>query len=314
MKLIHEEMLKGGPHSPSDLASSLGLTEHEAHAAVGRLLEIGLLRPEDQTGTYVSTATDVAQTRLLGSMQHSLRSAQVRIAEASLVLAALGNAYASTPESTGEDFLHLSAADVNAMLEEDAATCSSSLLTAQPGGPRPAEALAQARIRDVDMVNRGVRMRTIYQHSARYSTATEAFAERLTQAGAEIRTLATLFPRLIIFDQRIAFIPGREGSSAVRIREPSVVAFLTSAFEIGWNVARPFASAYETRREKVITSDMQRAIARLFLEEDKDSAIARRLGISERSCRAHVSKMMTSLGARNRTHLGYLLAQEMGQL
>jgi DNA-binding CsgD family transcriptional regulator len=163
------------------------------------------------------------------------------------------------------------------------------------------------------MLEQGVRMRTIYQHSARFNPATEAYVERLVAGGAEVRTLHTLFPRLIVFDRRTAFLPAHDGPGALRIRHQGVVEFLVSTFETAWHTAAPFASAYETRRQGFVISDMQRAIARLLLEEPKDAAIARQLGISERSCRQHIAKLMTQLGANNRTHLGFLLASTIGE-
>ncbi|MER7521060.1 hypothetical protein [Streptomyces sp. NPDC126499] len=37
--------------------------------------------------------------------------------------------------------------------------------------------------------------------------------------------------------------------------------------------------------------------------------MARRMGLSLRSCQRHVSDLMRTLGARNRLHAGYLLAR-----
>ncbi|MHA4820407.1 helix-turn-helix domain-containing protein, partial [Streptomyces aculeolatus] len=40
-----------------------------------------------------------------------------------------------------------------------------------------------------------------------------------------------------------------------------------------------------------------------------DEAIARRLGMNVRTCRAHIAKLGTALGSDSRTQLGYLLAR-----
>ncbi|MFJ1709353.1 LuxR C-terminal-related transcriptional regulator [Kitasatospora sp. NPDC088346] len=205
--------------------------------------------------------------------------------------------------------------EITSALEVAARSCEREVLTAQPGGPRTPEVLEQALPRDTAMLARGVRMQTIYQHSARFSGPTQAYVERVTALGSEVRTLDEFFRRLLIVDRRTAFIPDVENDAgAVLIRHPAVVAFLADSFERVWASALPFTSAHESRTDKSISSAMQRSIARLMLTEDKDSAIARRLGIGERTCRTHIAKMMQQLGARNRTHLGYLLAAAEPQL
>jgi DNA-binding NarL/FixJ family response regulator len=40
-----------------------------------------------------------------------------------------------------------------------------------------------------------------------------------------------------------------------------------------------------------------------------DEAIARRLGMNVRTCRAHIAKLAASLGSGSRAQLGYLIAQ-----
>lgn len=54
---------------------------------------------------------------------------------------------------------------------------------------------------------------------------------------------------------------------------------------------------------------VQQSIARLLVEGNQDEAVARTLGISVRTCRAHISKLMQTLGATGRTHLGALLVR-----
>lgn len=40
-----------------------------------------------------------------------------------------------------------------------------------------------------------------------------------------------------------------------------------------------------------------------------DEIVARRMGVSVRTCRTHIARLMRTLGASSRTHLGALLAQ-----
>ncbi|MGV9896582.1 helix-turn-helix transcriptional regulator, partial [Streptomyces tendae] len=56
-------------------------------------------------------------------------------------------------------------------------------------------------------------------------------------------------------------------------------------------------------------TDIQYSIAKLLVEGHVDEAIARRLGMNVRTCRAHIAKLAQSLGSGSRAQLGYLIAQ-----
>jgi DNA-binding NarL/FixJ family response regulator len=45
------------------------------------------------------------------------------------------------------------------------------------------------------------------------------------------------------------------------------------------------------------------------VEGHVDEAIARRLGMNVRTCRAHIAKLAQALGSGSRAQLGYLIAQ-----
>jgi DNA-binding CsgD family transcriptional regulator/sugar-specific transcriptional regulator TrmB len=310
MQKVYAVALYKGISSREELIGDLDLPRTVIDQAFDRLAELGLLDPApDRPGMYDRRPVEAAEARTVPPLRRALRDVQQRIDAALGEFAALREVQEAARESGG--LLTIDAQDVNAVLEEEAMECRMEVLTAQPGGPRPVSVLGEAQDRDAAMIERGVHMRTIYQHSARFDPATTTFIEQLVERGAEVRTLHTLFPRLIVFDRRTAFMPAHDGPGALRIRHQDLVSFLVSTFETAWRVATPFASAYETLRDGFVVSDMQRAIARLLLEEPKDSAVARRLGISERSCRQHIAKLMTQLGAHNRTHLGFLLASTL---
>ncbi|MFF8987695.1 LuxR C-terminal-related transcriptional regulator [Streptomyces globisporus] len=54
---------------------------------------------------------------------------------------------------------------------------------------------------------------------------------------------------------------------------------------------------------------MQRSIAHLLAEGHVDDVLARKTGISVRTCRTHIAKLMQALGATSRTHLGARLVR-----
>ncbi len=199
---------------------------------------------------------------------------------------------------------------INGALNLATAECHSEMLTVQPGGGRSANVLTQALERDRPLIERGVRIRTLYQHTVRHSQGTLAYAERLADGKLEIRTLEELFGRLIIFDRTVAFIPARDDRQvALELRHPGLVDYLAAVFEQFWQRAVPLQEQVSYSHTPDGISGVQRSIAKLLVEGYVDEAIARRLGMNVRTCRAHIAKLAATLGSGSRAQLGFLIAQ-----
>jgi DNA-binding NarL/FixJ family response regulator len=126
----------------------------------------------------------------------------------------------------------------------------------------------------------------------------------------EIRTLEELIERLIICDQTVAFIPARDDQKvALELRHPGLVRYLAKVFELLWRRAVPLRDEVPYDPAPNGISGVQRSIAKLLVEGHVDEAIARRLGMNVRTCRAHIAKLAAILGSGSRAQLGYLIAQ-----
>jgi hypothetical protein len=159
-----------------------------------------------------------------------------------------------------------------------------------------------------ELLSRGVRMRTIYQHTARFSPPTVAYVEHITRLGAEVRTRGDGFMRLLIFDGQVAVIEVKDNpTAAVIVREPNVVAFMGTAFERAWCRAAEFQPGYDRTVVEQTSDEVRTAIIHLLVDGIEDKVIARRLGMSLRTCQRHISEIMRRLGAKNRLHAGYLI-------
>jgi DNA-binding CsgD family transcriptional regulator len=147
-------------------------------------------------------------------------------------------------------------------------------------------------------------MRTLYQHSARHHVATSEYVDRVTGSGAEVRTSPELFGRMLGFDRSLVFIPHHSipGGAAI-IRDPSTISFLYGAFNRAWDLALPFS---DSRLSTGGLTDVQRNILRLLSEGVRDETMARRLGVSLRTCRKYVAEIFDELGAQSRFQAGYL--------
>lgn len=199
---------------------------------------------------------------------------------------------------------------INAALDLATAQCRHEMLTVQPSARHPERRVIEGLERDKTLIERGVRIRTLYQHTARYSPERLAYVDRFASGRAEYRTIDELVERLIICDETVAFIPIRDDRQvALELRHPGLVGYLVKVFEFMWGRAVPLSAGapYETAPDGI--TDIQHSIAKLLVEGHVDEAIARRLGMNVRTCRAHIAKLATALGSGSRAQLGYLIAQ-----
>jgi DNA-binding CsgD family transcriptional regulator/sugar-specific transcriptional regulator TrmB len=199
--------------------------------------------------------------------------------------------------------------EVRAALDQASEQCREELVCSQPGGGRPAEVLEEAWARDTALLTRGVRMRTLYHHTARFNAPSQAYVARATRLGAEYRTAHELFGRLIVFDRKVAFVPNEDSEwGAVVIREPALVGYLCSIFDQAWLSAEPFSDAAADGLQTV-AKQLDQTILRLLAAGLKDEAIARRTGMSLRTARKHIADIMNELGADSRFQAGVLAAR-----
>ncbi|MFI7005965.1 helix-turn-helix transcriptional regulator [Streptomyces sp. NPDC050145] len=201
-------------------------------------------------------------------------------------------------------------ARINAGIEQLTSECKFEVLTVQPGGGRSENTLNVALKRGQTVLDRGVAMRTIYQHTVRHSQGTLAYAARINRKNVQIRTLEELIDRLMIFDRTVALIPvGEDRQVALELRHPGLVEYLTKVFEDLWRRATPLLDEppYPPATDGI--TGVQRSIAKLLIEGHVDEAIARRLGMNVRTCRAHIAKIAAALGSGSRAQLGFLIAR-----
>ncbi len=197
---------------------------------------------------------------------------------------------------------------IQASIKEATETSTDEILTAQPGSNRPSSTLRASLANAHTAIRRGAKIRHIYQHPARYSSSVRSYLSQIPVQHLQVRTTELTVERLIIIDGTVAYIPASaDSNTALRIGHPALVAYLIQVYEVLWAQAVPLAENHHTAAPDVPVTAVQRSIARLLTEGHVDDVIARKMGISVRTCRAHIAKLMQTLGATSRTHLGALL-------
>jgi hypothetical protein len=279
------------------------------------LLEIGLLRLDEELQRYFPLDPATIQSQIvvpLGQQGAELLSESAHWADA---FTALGQTYRTSPHLTDHPVTEIRGfTNINSFIQAAVNDCRSELLTAQPYGRRPASDLAMATERDVKALNRGIKMRTLYQHSARHSPPTRDYVTEVLAHGAEVRTLDEFFKRLIVIDKHVAIIPGSERHDvAVAIHEKSLIAYLVDIFERSWDRARPF-TAVGTQTERGIASDVRAMTIRMLVEGHSDPSSAKRLGVSTRTYAGYIATLKEEYGVQTRFQLGHSMgAESLGQ-
>ncbi|MFY1632140.1 LuxR C-terminal-related transcriptional regulator [Solwaraspora sp. WMMB335] len=307
---VYRWIVRHGRTQVWDASEELGLTRAKMAEAIQLLLSRGLVTEMGgDTSRFQAANPELALMVAIAPLESVIRCYQAHADEVRLQYASLRHEYleAMSRGSLAVEVIP-GIGEVRAAINNAAVECRTEVIASQPGGNRDADALDEASRRDVEMLQRGVRMRVLYSHTARFNKASQAYARRMSALGAEYRTAHELFGRLITFDREVAFVPQRDGASgAVVIREPSIVAFLGDVFDMMWTHAQPYATAAADGLEAV-SGDLDRTIANLLAAGMKDEAIARRLGLSLRSTRRHIANIMERLGARSRFQAGVLMS------
>jgi hypothetical protein len=282
--------------------------------ALELLIDLGLLRLDPESGHYLPVDPSAVQSQVvvpLGQEGAELLNESARWADA---FTALGQQFRKSPHMTSHPITEVRGLpNINQYIQAAVSDCRVELLTAQPFGRRPAKDLATAIERDIKALNRGIKMRTLYQHSARHSPATRDYVREVSAHGAEVRTLDEFFNRLIVVDRHVAIIPASENHHvAVAIHERSLIAYLIDMFERSWERARPFTSN-DARSERDIASDVRAMTIRMLVEGHSDPASAKRLGVSTRTYAGYIASLKDEYGVQTRFQLGYAMGRHDGQ-
>ncbi len=275
------------------------------------LEDLGLLRHDEVTGRLRPVDPTAVQSQVvvpLGVRGAEMIAESARWAEA---FAELGQVFRTSPQAAVSSITQIPGLEnINNFLHAAVNDCREELLTAQPHGRRPATTLAVAENRDVRALERGVKMRTLYQHSARHSPATREYVADIVARGAEVRTLDEFFRRLIVVDRQVAVVPASDNHHvAIAIHDRSVIAYLVDVFERSWERAQRF-NLGGGQAERVIAADVRAMTIRLLVEGHSDPASAKRLGVSTRTYAGYIAALKEEFGVQTRFQLGHAMGTD----
>ncbi|MFC1420229.1 helix-turn-helix transcriptional regulator [Streptacidiphilus cavernicola] len=304
------------PDDVPRMADELGHDAAVCHAALTELTRRHVLLPDGDG--YLAASPDLAITALVGPRESAHRETERQLAAAREQTSHLRHRLTELTPLYLDRNQHGTAPGIDALTDKFAvralisdltAGCDKEIMACQPGGGRPPAALADALPRDLELLRRGVELRSLYQHTARFHAPTQQYAEAVLQAGSRIRTVAEIPCQMIVIDRRTAVLPHHEYRyGAVIVRDPSILAYLCTTFEQAWNLGAPYQTGPSAARSAV--TEIKAAILTLMANGLKDEVIAKRMGLSVRACRGHIADLLSTLNAHSRFQAGVIAERD----
>ncbi|WP_433439956.1 helix-turn-helix transcriptional regulator [Nonomuraea sp. CA-141351] len=167
----------------------------------------------------------------------------------------------------------------------------------------------------LDGMRRGLRYRAVYDGSVLHDEALLAAVRDAVAGGEQARVFADVPVKLLLSDadRGLVMLPRTGGgdADALLIYPSKLLDVLSELFEVFWRLGAPIqaaggramASADAGRPDVDPGSDAQRLLV-LLTAGLTDEAIARDLGVSQRTVHRRVSRLQELLGARTRFQLG----------
>ncbi|WP_435245076.1 helix-turn-helix transcriptional regulator [Streptomyces tendae] len=192
----------------------------------------------------------------------------------------------------------------------------------QPGR-RKRTLLNKSIPRDVELVTRGVKLRTIYQRVNLPVPHVKRYVETVTKGGGEFRVTDAPLEKMIMIDRAHVFVPDAAGgrdhtAGAWHIRDPAAVLYLARIFDLEWLRATPWDVAsgpWETPDgtcksawNEAKTSARQRFILRGICNGQSYEQIGRQLGIKVRTVSSEMADARAKVGVETNEALTYWFA------
>jgi DNA-binding CsgD family transcriptional regulator len=310
---LYRLMLTQPTWNVEELADAAGQPVDVVRRCLDKLAELALLgESAEHPGRLRSVSPDVGLQRLWQRKEAELVARQRAVAETyvdvSKVVSQYINEY-SRPRLGEVEILD----GLDAIRDRLAATsmwATTSIEALVPSGQQPPEAIQAAQTNDLDVLARGVEMRSVYLTSARNDPATRRHLNWLAEHGAHLRLTPSIPLRMVLVDRNQAIVPIDATDSArgaFVLSGGGVMTALGLLFDKIWEDSELIGEESASCPEGITAQE--RELLKLLAEGCTDEVAARQLGLSLRTVRRMVSVLMGRLGARSRFEAGMRLAE-----
>jgi DNA-binding CsgD family transcriptional regulator len=299
---------------PAEVCARLGWTDAELADSIEMLTQLGLAVPfPGVTSGWSVHSPATAMAQMLESSRRGTEELLANVGRAHAALAQVVTEFQPVhfrQLAEGRIEVAVQPSQIAAILDEASRTCTTELLSMHPGRPLPAVRLAAGDARNRELLQRGVAMRTIQLATSAAVPHVRSHLRQLVGDGCEVRVATTLPMKLIIIDHNVAVVPSFDADTppdeetappAMVLRSPAMVAVLRQFFEHFW------ATSSDLIMEEgggTVSGTRHREVVRLLASGLTDEAIARKLGLSDRTVRRIVAELMQQVGAESRFQAG----------
>ncbi|MEU4113544.1 LuxR family transcriptional regulator [Kitasatospora sp. NPDC028055] len=290
-------------------AAEVGPGDQEA---LGRLVELGLLVPQLLDGSYSAVDPRTAIERIGGEIRRQSIRLLAEAEQLPELMDELTQAYDTSPKrrsaSTGARYV-TGKEEIRHEIDRLTEAMPGDGMSAQPGGPRPANELPDSLRRARRFHERGGTVRSLYEISAKYDPPTVRFAAQASRLGATTRVLAVPFRRFLIFARTVAVIPAAaDYSTAAVVDDPATVAFAVDTFETLWQQAE--GVNWAALDDGSLGSAVHEQVGALLAQGLTQRSVATRLGLSERTVAGHIARLREQYDAETLFQLGWQMRGE----
>ncbi|MFF8597440.1 LuxR C-terminal-related transcriptional regulator [Streptomyces sp. NPDC015232] len=314
---VYRLLLERPEYGVAEMAAQLGRSETEVREALLCLADLKLVLMDESSGEVEPYSPDVGFSFLLSRAEAELGRRRRQVEQAGRAVAGILAGYAERPGHAAHT-AHRDPVDritgldaVRERLEDLAAGARAECLSLLPGGAQLPDTMDASKPLDQLALERGVRIRSVYQDSFRNDPPTVEYVRWYCGLGGEARTVPVVPMLMVVVDREAALVPldpedGRAG--ALEVRSPGLVHALVVLFDRIWEAGTPFGEA--PRRDEHDLSPQERELLMLLGIGCTDDIAARRLGVSLRTVRRMSSELMSRLGARSRFEAGVRAVKE----
>ncbi|MEU6786551.1 helix-turn-helix transcriptional regulator [Nonomuraea angiospora] len=296
-----------------EAADGLGLAAAEIDRARDQLTRLDLLNPETQTAANVT----VTLKRTLQNTHRLLDG----LVEQHVRTAALAKHYLRLPEQAddhADDHAHIEffprldrGDQLSERINELAELAETEVLGMHPVAAWTRESLEEGLARSETTMRNGVRMRALHAQIALSNPLIREFMGRWRRLDIEVRVAPVIPTRMLIYDRRTAVVqadPHDPEAGSILIRGGSLVKSLAAIYDYCWTTASE-PDDVPRSADGVTLTEQQRAVLRMLAAGQKDSAIARSMGVSTRTVTRLVGELTAMLGASSRFQAGVRAAR-----
>jgi DNA-binding CsgD family transcriptional regulator/sugar-specific transcriptional regulator TrmB len=301
---------RGGLPAVSTAAIELGLAPELVAEVVSQLLAQRLLREDvDNPQLLVAVDPELAGRLLVSPLEREIYQRRELIAQVQAQTELFRPDFSRTDRPGQAEISRIAGhQQVRGCLQLAGDSCREEILVLQAGRQDTEDFDELLRLCE-QLLERGVSVRIVCQHRSRADLTTRMKLKRVIDAGGQVRTASHLPRAAVVFDRTLAVLVGAESEPACasQIRDESVVGFLLDLFGQLWDEATPVAGADAGYAEAA--DDLQQAIVAMMARGFTDEVLARKLGMSLRTCRRHIAALMRDLDAVSRFQAGVRAGQ-----